>query len=60
MNLVLRWEFHLGSVLYFVLARSQTPSVSLDPAEVASLSFGAVRRAPAVDVALVKLSFWFD
>jgi hypothetical protein len=59
-NLVLRWEFHLGSVLYFVFSRSQAPSVSLDPGEVGSLSFGAVRRAPAVDVALVKLSFWFD
>jgi hypothetical protein len=58
-NLVLRWEFRLGSVLWLVLSRAQAPNVTLGPGEVGSLAFASVRRAPAVDVALLKLSFWF-
>jgi hypothetical protein len=58
-NLVLRWEYQLGSVLYFVYSRAQSPSVTLASGEVGDLSWQAVRRAPAVDVALIKLSYWW-
>jgi hypothetical protein len=59
LNVVLRWEYRLGSTLFLVYTRSQSPTVTLAPGESSSLSFGSVRRAPASDVFLVKLSYWW-
>ena len=56
---MLRWEYRLGSLLYLVYTRSQSPSVSLVPGDRGTLDLGAVRKAPATDVVLVKLSYWW-
>ena len=58
-NLVLRWEYMLGSTLYLVYTRSQVPSTVLGNSEVGGLNLGAVGQAPASDVVLAKISFWF-
>ena len=59
LNVVLRWEYRLGSTLFFVYTRAQSPSVNLQAGERGALDFGSVRRAPASDVFLVKLSYWW-
>jgi hypothetical protein len=58
-NVVLRWEWRLGSLLYLVYTRSQVPNVSLGPGEIGTLDVGSLKRAPAADVLLVKLSYWW-
>jgi Domain of unknown function (DUF5916)/Carbohydrate family 9 binding domain-like len=58
-NVVLRWEYHLGSTLFLVYSRSQIPSVDLIAGQVGQLYPGAVLRGSAVDVLLVKLSYWW-
>jgi hypothetical protein len=58
-NVVLRWEYHLGSTLFLVYSRSQIPSVNLVPTDVATLRPSAVLRGSAVDVFLIKLSYWW-
>jgi hypothetical protein len=58
-NVVLRWEWRLGSLLYFVYIRSQVPNVSLAPGEVGTLDVGALKRAPAGDQLILKLSYWW-
>jgi Domain of unknown function (DUF5916)/Carbohydrate family 9 binding domain-like len=58
-NLVLRWEFVLGSTLFAVYTRSQTPNVPLSPGEPAALDIGAIRRAPTDDALVLKLSYWW-
>ena len=58
-NVVMRWEYRLGSLLYVVYTRSQTPTVNLLPGESASLNLTSVSRAPAADVFIVKLSYWW-
>lgn len=57
-NVVLRWEWSVGSTLYVVYTRSQSPTTSLGPGAAGSLDLGAVRRAPATDVLLTKASFF--
>jgi len=59
MNVVLRWEYRLGSTLFLVYSRSQAPAVGLAPGEPAALRAGDVTRVPAIDMILVKLSFWW-
>jgi hypothetical protein len=59
LNAVLRWEYRLGSTLYLVYARSQTPNVMLMSGESSRLDLGAIRRGPAVDVLLLKLTYWW-
>jgi hypothetical protein len=58
-NVVLRWEWRPGCLLYLVYTRSQSPALTLAPGEVAHLDLRAVRRAPAADVALVKVAYWW-
>jgi hypothetical protein len=58
-NVVLRWEFRAGSLLYLVYTRSQAPELTLMPGQVGRLDLHAVRRGPAADVLLLKLSFWW-
>jgi hypothetical protein len=57
-NVVLRWEYMLGSTLFLVYTRSQSPSVSLAPGETGTVSFLPVSRAPAADVILLKIAFF--
>jgi hypothetical protein len=58
-NVVLRWEFLLGSTLFVVYTRAQVPAVQLGPGEPARLDLASIGRAPAADVLVLKLSYWF-
>jgi hypothetical protein len=58
-NVVLRWEYRVGSTLFLVYSRSQTPSLALEPGQVPVLDVGAALRAPAADVFLTKLTYWW-
>jgi hypothetical protein len=57
-NLVLRWEWRLGSTLYLVYSRAQSPAVGLGPGVSAALDVGAALRGAAADVFLVKCAVW--
>jgi hypothetical protein len=59
LNVVLRWEYTLGSTIYLVYTRSQVPAVSLLPGESANLSLNPVSRAPAADVVLLKVTYFW-
>ncbi len=59
LNAVLRWEYRLGSVLYVVYTRSQSPDLTLMGGEFARLDLGAIRKGPAADVLLLKLTYWW-
>jgi hypothetical protein len=58
-NVVLRWEFRAGSLLYLVYTREQAPEMTLQPGEHGRLDLRSVRRGPAADVFLLKLSYWW-
>ena len=58
-NVVLRWEYLLGSTLYLVYTRAQVPTTTLGPTDIGTLNLGAVGRAPTSDVILAKVSFWW-
>jgi hypothetical protein len=58
LNVILRWEYHLGSTIYFLYTRSQNPNVVLDSSQVPRLDPGFVRNAPASNVFMVKLTYW--
>ena len=58
-NVVLRWEYALGSTLYAVYTRSQVPRAALLDGQLARLDLGALRRGPASDAFLIKLSYWW-
>jgi hypothetical protein len=58
-NVVLRWEYALGSTIYLVYSRSQIPAVTLQGGEEAHFSLASVRRAPAADVIFAKLSYFW-
>jgi hypothetical protein len=58
-NVVLRWEYHLGSTLFLVYSRSQIPDVNLAMDQPGYLRPSAVLRGSAVDVLLLKLSYWW-
>jgi len=57
-NVVFRWEWRLGSTLYFVYTHSQIPRVAM-PMVPATLSPGALGHGSSSDVLLVKLSYWW-
>jgi hypothetical protein len=59
LNVVLRWEYALGSTLFLVYTRSQVPAVTLQPGETGTLSFSPVSRAPAADAVLLKLTYFW-
>jgi hypothetical protein len=59
-NLVLRWEYRIGSTLFFVYTRGQTPGLTLMPGQEGRLDVGGITRAPAADVLLVKLTYWWS
>ncbi len=58
-NVVLRWEYTVGSTLFFVYTRAQSPAVALGAGDAANLRLDPISRAPAADVVLVKLSYFF-
>jgi hypothetical protein len=58
-NVVLRWEYMLGSTLFLVYTRAQVPATTLGMMQVGDLDLGAVKRAPAADAVLLKLTYWW-
>lgn len=52
---VLRWEYRLGSTLFLVYSRAQ----AADRAGGGALDTASALRAPATDVILLKLSYWW-
>jgi Domain of unknown function (DUF5916)/Carbohydrate family 9 binding domain-like len=58
LNVVLRWEYALGSTLYLLYVRSQDPSIAPDPEFEPRLDLGVLRAAPASDVLMLKLAYW--
>ena len=55
-NVVFRWEYMLGSTLFLVYTRAQVPATTLGLMQVGDLDLGAVKRAPAADAILLKLT----
>ena len=58
LNVVLRWEYTLGSTLYLLYARTQDPNIALDPAQAPRLDPAQLGTAPASDLLMLKLSYW--
>jgi hypothetical protein len=59
-NLVLRWEYHLGSTLFLVYTRAQTPALTVSPTGAASFDLAPVWQGHAADdVVMLKLAYWF-
>jgi hypothetical protein len=56
-NLVARWEFMPGSSLYVVWSQDRTDETAWGRSLTSSLD--ALRLAPAANVLLVKVSYWF-
>lgn len=56
-NVVLRWEFLLGSTLYLLYSRSHTPMPTLQDGESAGLDIGALRSGPSIDSLMFKFSY---
>jgi hypothetical protein len=58
-NLVMRWEYRLGSTLFLVYTRAQTPSLAVPALGSASFELSPVLHGRAADdVVLVKLAYW--
>lgn len=59
-NVVLRWEYRLGSTLFLVYTRAQSPPVTLTGGDDPRLDPSPLsRRGSAVDVILLKLAYWW-
>lgn len=58
-NLVLRWEYRLGSTLFLVYTRAQTPALTVAPGSSAGFELAPIWRGRASDdVVMVKLAYW--
>jgi hypothetical protein len=60
-NAVLRWEYRLGSVIYVVYTRAQSPTINLTtPPAAPRLDLGPLRgNQGSVDAVMVKASYWW-
>lgn len=56
---VLRWEWRLGSTLYFVWTQARSEETRMGDFDL-SRDVGALFRAPADNVFLVKMSYWLS
>ncbi|HVR63033.1 MAG TPA: DUF5916 domain-containing protein [Polyangia bacterium] len=57
-NIVLRWEYRLGSTLFLVYTRAQTPPTTVVAGTAGSLDLGRLTRGgAAADVIMLKLSY---
>jgi hypothetical protein len=58
-NAVLRWEYRLGSVVYLVYTRAQSPTLVV-PAQGPRLDAGALGgNRGSTDVLMLKASYWW-
>ena len=59
-NVVLRWEYRLGSTMYLVYTRAQSPATAVMNGSAGTLDLGRLSRsASAADVIMLKLSYWW-
>lgn len=59
-NAVLRWEYRLGSLVYLVYTRAQSPELTVSPGAQPRLDAGALRgNRGSADVLMLKASFWW-
>ncbi|MFO0755658.1 MAG: DUF5916 domain-containing protein [Byssovorax sp.] len=58
-NLVLRWEYRLGSTLYLVYTHAQSRSIVPLVVDHAGFDFRHVAPRPAEDAFLLKASYWW-
>ena len=59
-NVVLRWEYRLGSTLFVVYTRAQNPALSPSMTNPPSFELRPLLRGQAADnVLMVKLAYWF-
>jgi hypothetical protein len=63
-NVVLRWEYRLGSLLYLVYSRNQSelgyPDNGYDPSPPSTLRPTRLGPGPTTDTFLVKWSYWWS
>jgi hypothetical protein len=60
LNVVLYWEYMLGSTLYAVYTRAQEIDENLGLGENPSVGLSTLGRAPSIDTLLLKLAFWWS
>ncbi|HSZ82508.1 MAG TPA: DUF5916 domain-containing protein [Polyangia bacterium] len=59
-NVVLRWEYRLGSTAYLVYTRAQQPALAPAVGGATSLDVHPILNgSAAIDVLMVKLAYWF-
>jgi hypothetical protein len=59
-NVVLRWEYRLGSIIYLVYTRAQSPDLTLMRNEMPRLDPGSLfGNRGSTDVLMLKVSYWF-
>jgi hypothetical protein len=58
LNLVLRWEWRIGSTVQLLFSRTQDPANALEASETAGLNLRALGRAPTSNLFLIKLTYW--
>jgi hypothetical protein len=58
-NLVLRWEYRLGSTVFFVYSHAQSDSRTPASSEAGAFDFRLTTPRPAADVFLIKVSYWW-
>jgi hypothetical protein len=59
-NVVLRWEFRLGSTLFLVYTRAQTPPLTPSANGATSLDIHPILNgSAATDVLMLKVAYWF-
>jgi hypothetical protein len=59
-NVVLRWEYRLGALVYLVYARSQIPTVDNLNGTPGDLRWSALRHGGTANVILLKVSYWWS
>jgi hypothetical protein len=60
LNVVLYWEYILGSTLYAVYTRAQEIERTPDFGESVDTGLTTLQQAPSVDTLLVKVAFWWS
>jgi hypothetical protein len=58
-NLVLRWEYRLGSVIYLVWTHNRNSSEDITNDDL-GYNFSSLFKEPAQNIFLIKFSYWFS
>ena len=58
-NVVIRWEYRMGSLVYVVYTHSQNDGLTPPPGQAGQLDFRQIVPRKAADVFLLKASYWW-